>query len=56
MLTEHLESLKLLFLAALELTQGFLQQLFRHSLGLIAVIDQVKGIRGLLLLQFPLKE
>ena len=56
MLTEHLEPLKLLFLVALELPQGFLQQLFRHGLVLTAVIDQVKGIRSLLLLQFPLKK
>ena len=56
MLTEHLEPLELLFLAALQLTQGFLQQLFWHNLGLIAVIDQIKGIRSLLLLQFPLKK
>jgi len=55
-LTEHLEPLKLLFLVALELPQGFLQQLLRHGLVLTAVIDQVKGIRSLLLLQFPLKK
>ena len=43
-------------MVALQLTQGVLQQRFWHGLSLIAVINQIKGIRSVLLLQFPLEK
>jgi hypothetical protein len=48
--------MKLLLLVALQLTQGVLQQRFRDDLALIAIINQIKGIRSVLLLQFPLEK